>query len=214
MTVLPVIIPVVTEVLQRAIRAHSSFSTPGECHACALNYPVTRTPRFFPAKLARSFASKPCPSLITSPLPCSVPGFMRVDMFADRPHRLRDHGRPSSGRGGNLSAKEAQGGRRATGMRDHRREYHTLDRLAAAAARIRPPSLAQPCRLLTSVPLLGSRAHAAALPRPRRDGDGDGGAGRGGALQESKHLENFRAPAARRFFSRACGARGRAAAAL
>ena len=54
-------------------------------------------------------------------------------MFADRPHRLRDHGRPSSGRGGNLSAKEAQGGRRATGMRDHRREYHTLDRLAAAA---------------------------------------------------------------------------------
>ena len=214
MTVLPVAIPVLTEVLQRAIRAHSSFSTPGECHACALNYPVTRTWRFFPEKLARSFASKSCPSLITSPLVCSSPGFVSFVCAEVRLHRLHDDRRPSSGRGGNLSAKEAQGGRRATGMRDHRREYHTLDHLAAAAARIRPPSLAQPCRLLTSVPLLGSRAHAAALPRRRRDGGGDGGAGRGGALQESKHLENFRAPAARRFFSRACGARGRAAAAL
>ena len=121
----------------------------------AENYPVTRTPRFFPAKLTRSFASKPCPSLTSTPLPCSVPGFVRVDMFADRPHRLRDHGRPSSGRGGNLWATEAPGGRRAAGMRGHRREYNILGRLAAAADRIRPPSLAQPCRLLTSVPLLG-----------------------------------------------------------
>ena len=206
MRALPPAKPILLEVKHRAIVAHSSFSTPGKCHACRRNKPDPQTLRFFPAKLARSSAPGPCPSLDSSPLLRSVPGAVTFPCAADRLHRLLDHRRSTSARTGQLWSTEARDVRRDAGIRDHRRGHRTLDENAAAAARFRPPCRAHPCRLLTTVPRSRLSCSCSCSPpsaarsrrrwrrRPRRRPAGEQAARKKSAPAAGGF---FRAPAAR-----------------
>ena len=116
-----------------------------------------------------------------------------------------NHGRSSTCRTVNLWARDAQDDRRAVGTSAHHRGQHTLAARAAAAARFRRPSLAQPLRLLTAVPVRPPPcAHADAAPHRHQDGGGGGAGGACGVRQTIRRSQIFarlrraifRAPAA------------------
>ena len=108
----------------------------------------------------------------------------------------------------NLWAREAHDGRRAMGMSAHHREHIFSGAPAALAARCRPPSLAQPLRLLTAVPVCSSLLLMQMLLLFGSSTAAVAAAATAAAVAHTIARSKIFARLRRAFFSRASGARG------
>ena len=94
------VLPIDKGLRHRAFGAESSFSSPISHGTRALNKPGTRTPRFFPAKLTKTFAFSPCPSLTSTWIAFYLPGLDSRYAFSDHELYLLNHRRSTTCRSG------------------------------------------------------------------------------------------------------------------